>query len=68
VTCLCLVKRSTVQGINFPAEDRWEYPPIANALTIAGLLPIKDNIQRWNSAAANYIASRPIFDLCKTPL
>ena len=47
-----------------PEEDRWEYPPIAEALAIAGLLPIKDYIQRRNSAAADYIASRPIFDLC----
>jgi hypothetical protein len=45
-------------------EDRWEYPPIAEALDIVGLQPIEESLRRRRNAVADYVACRPIFALC----
>ena len=47
-----------------PEEDKWEYPPIEEALSIAGLYPIEIYISRRQNTVADYIACRPILDLC----
>ena len=47
-----------------PREDRWEYPPTSEALAIAGLFPIEVYISRRQNTVADYVACRPIFDLC----
>jgi hypothetical protein len=47
-------------------EDRWEYPPIAEALEIVGLQPIEESLCRRRNAVAGYVACRPIFALCNS--
>ena len=41
----------------------WEYPQIGEALSDAGLDPIGGYIYQRHISAAQYIATRPIFDL-----
>ena len=46
-----------------PAEDRWEYPPIAGALERAGLKPMASYIEARRNNLAEQIALRPIREL-----
>ena len=41
----------------------WEYPPIVEALSDAELDPIRGYISQHHIGVAQYIATRPIFDL-----
>jgi exonuclease III len=42
----------------------WVYPPLQEALTEAGLFPIATYISRRQSTIAQYLAGRPIHQLC----
>ena len=42
---------------------RWEYPLIVEALPDAGIYPIGGYISQRHISAAQYINTRPIFDL-----
>ena len=43
----------------------WEYPPLAEALGEAGLEGIRKSITRRQNMVTQYIATRPILDLCE---
>ena len=43
----------------------WDYPPLAEALGEAGLEGIRKLITRRQNMVAQYIAKRPILELCK---
>lgn len=45
-------------------NDTWHYPPIQEALDDAGLYTITEYIQRRQNTIAQYIANRPIHQLC----
>ena len=47
-----------------PAEDRWVYPPIAEALEEAGLYTMEEYLSVRRNRLVDYVATRPIFNLC----
>ena len=47
-----------------PQHGNWVHPPIEEALESAGLLPIREYVRRRQAAAEDYVASRPIWNLC----
>ena len=47
-------------------DNQWEYPPIADALEAAGLWTMKEYIRRRQATVEQYIATRPIYQLCTT--
>ena len=46
-------------------DRRWDYPPLSEALKEAGLEGIRKSLTRRQNTAAQYIAMRPILDLCE---
>jgi hypothetical protein len=48
-----------------PRDETWYYPPIADALEIAGLFPISHYIQVRQNTLIETVATRPILELCK---
>jgi hypothetical protein len=46
-------------------DGTWYYPPITDALEIAGLYTISKYIQVQQHTIAMYIVQRPIYSLCK---
>ena len=46
-------------------DGRWEYPPLAGVLREAGIMGVRTSINRRQNTVAQYIATRPILDLCK---
>jgi hypothetical protein len=42
----------------------WIYPPIDKALEEVGLWPIEKYIEKRQNTVADYVATRPIFELC----
>ena len=44
--------------------EEWHYPPIEEALEEAGLWPMREYIRRRQATIADFIATRPIFELC----
>ena len=50
------------------ANNQWIYPPVAETLHLAGFFTMKEYIRRRQNTVADYIASRPIYDLCLTSL
>ena len=46
-------------------DGSWEYPPLAEALVEAGLEGIQKSVTRRQNTFAQYIATRPILDLCE---
>ena len=51
-------------------NGEWEYPPLEPALEAAGLFPMKEYVRRRQAHIADYIATRPICNMCvdATPL
>ena len=45
-------------------NGEWEYPDVSEALRIAGLHTIREHISRRLNKTAEYVATRPIFNLC----
>jgi hypothetical protein len=45
-------------------DDTWTYPPIKEALKIAGLYPITHYIKVRQNTITMYVATRPILQLC----
>ena len=41
----------------------WHYPPIGKAMEDAGLFSIQEYVSRRQRTVAEYVATRPIFDL-----
>jgi hypothetical protein len=46
------------------ATGEWIYPPIDKALEEVGLWPIEKYIEKRQNTVADYVATRPIFELC----
>ena len=42
----------------------WQWPPVADALEISSLWPIKEYIQRQQATITEHIYYRPIYELC----
>ena len=42
----------------------WQWPPVADALEISSLWPIKEYIQRQQATITEHISYRPIYELC----
>jgi len=51
-------------GRYLPREDRWVYPPIDEVLEEAGLYPIEVYINRCQNHLVDYVATRPLLELC----
>ena len=51
-------------GRYLPREDRWYYPPIEEALEEAGLFRMEVYINRRQNTMVDYVATRPLLDLC----
>ena len=45
-------------------DGSWDYPPLAEALGEEGLEGMRKSITRRQNTVAQYIATRPILDLC----
>jgi hypothetical protein len=45
--------------------DKWIYPPIEEALEEVGLYSVSHCIGKRQNTVADYVATRPIFDLCR---
>ena len=48
-----------------PQEERWDYPPIEDALREAGMYSIKHYIGVRQNTLAEQVATRPILELCE---
>ena len=46
------------------ADGSWHYPPLADAMGEAGMEELETYIARRQNMVAQYIATRPILDLC----
>jgi hypothetical protein len=46
----------------------WKWPPIEEALALAGILPIAEYIRVRQDTIAEYVATRPIMDMCNLAL
>ena len=46
-------------------DDEWYYPPIEDALEQAGLWPMREYIRRRQASITEWIANRPIYELCQ---
>ena len=46
-------------------DREWKYPSLEGAMEEAGLTDIRTSIQRRQNTVAQYIAARPLLDLCK---
>ena len=44
-------------------DGTWHYPPIGKAMEDAGLFSIEEYISRRQNTVAEYVATRPIFDI-----
>lgn len=42
----------------------WHYPPLAEAMKLAGLYPMKEYVRRRQATYADYLATRPLYQLC----
>ena len=45
-------------------EGKWSHPPLGNAYEKAGLYTMEEYIARRKNGIVDYIASRPLYDLC----
>ena len=46
-------------------DGEWQYPSLEGATEEAGLTDIRTSIQRRQNTVAQYIATRPLLDLCE---
>ena len=46
-------------------DGKWHYPLLDGAMDEAGLTDIRTSIQRRQNTVAQYVATRPILDLCE---
>jgi len=51
-------------GRYLPQEDRWVYPPLNEVLAEAGLFSMSTYIARRHNRLVDYVATRPIYELC----
>ena len=46
-------------------DGKWHYPLLEGAMKEAGLTDVRTSIKRRKNTVAQYIATRPLLDLCK---
>jgi hypothetical protein len=46
------------------SHGEWVYPPLEEALELAGLLPVREYISRRQNTVAEWVANRPVLELC----
>ena len=46
-------------------DGKWHYPSLEGVMKEAGLTDIRTSIQRRQNTVAQYIATRPLLDLCE---
>ena len=47
------------------SDGKWHYPSLEGAMKEAGLTDIRTSIQRGHNMVAQYIAMKPLLDLCE---
>ena len=60
-----VARRITGENPRQRTDGIWDYPPLAEALGEAGLGGIRKSVTRRQNMVAQYIATRPILDLCE---
>ena len=60
-----VVQWLTRRNPNRKGKGRWEYPPLVTAMEEAGFEDIRVYITRRKNTASQYIATRPIMELCE---
>ena len=55
----------TVRQPRIRGDGSWEYPPLEEAMVVPGFEGIGKCITRRQNTVAQYIATRPILDLCE---
>ena len=60
-----VARRLTGNQLRRRTDGVWEYRPLAEALGEAGLEGIRKSVTRRKNTVAQYIATRPILDLCE---
>ena len=60
-----VVRRISGRQPSWRGKGRWGYPPLASAMEEAGFEEIRVYITRRQNTVAQYIATRPILDLCE---
>ena len=58
-------KRLTGRQPRRERDGEWHHPSLEGAMEEAGLTDIRTSIQRRQNMVAQYIATRPLLDLCK---
>ena len=46
-------------------DGKWHYPSLEGAMKEAGLTDVRTSINRRQNTVAQYIATRPLLDLCE---
>ena len=60
------IARRIAGKVAFRQGDEWVWPPLQEALDEAGLWPMREYIRRRQATVEQYIATRPIYELCTT--
>ena len=55
-----LLGMTEIRGRN----GEWEHPLVAMALVVTGLWKIQEYVGRYQALITQYIAGRPIFEIC----
>ena len=58
-------RRLTVRQPRRGRDGKWHYPSLEGAMKEAGLTDVRTSIQRRQNPVAQYIATRPLLDLCE---
>ena len=59
------VARRIAHMMPYQVDGEWFYPPLKDALATAGLFPVKEYIRRRQATITQYVALRPIHQLCQ---
>ena len=58
-------QRITERQPRIRGDERWDYPPLAEAMGEAGFKGIRNSVTRSQNTIAQYIATQPVLDLCE---
>ena len=58
-------RRLTGRQVRRDKDGDWHYPSLEGAMKEAGLTDIRTSILRMQNTVAQYIATRPLLDLCE---
>ena len=60
-----VARKITGRQLRRSKDGSWEYPPLAGVLREAGTVGIQTSITQRQNSIVQYIATRPILDLCQ---